>query len=240
MKASVQFPPYKGEAGSVKAGPVVRGRASPSVVQTMVEHFSEEARDSSQGTRTVTRTITPSGEMSVYASQSSVRFKMTSKSSSTNRSRQDLGEAETVTLPRPSYSRQEERKEEREEERKEEEEDSRDLYPVTVTRVNKPPTPHRTVSLRERPGASRQSLASPDFNILHRDTGRDLRTQAQSAPQQGYSVVVAIDFGELNLLVMAPSHLSLCRNNVQRVRLQLHLRAGQHPPHEEVGGRRPR
>ena len=205
MKASVQFPPYKGEAGSVRSGPV-RGRASPSVVQTMVEHFSEEARDSSQGTRTVTRTITPSGEMSVYASQSSVRFKMTSKSSSTNRSRQELGEAGTVTLPRPSYSRQEE---ERKEERKEEEEDSRDLYPVTVTRVNKPPTPHRTVSLRERPGASRQSLASPDFNILHRDTGRDLRTQAQSAPQQGYSVVVAIDFGELNLLVMAPSPLSL-------------------------------
>ena len=213
MKASVQFPPYKGEAGSVRSGPV-RGRASPSVVQTMVEHFSEEARDSSQGTRTVTRTITPSGEMSVYASQSSVRFKMTSKSSSTNRSRQDLVEAGTVTLPRPSYSRQEEerkeeRKEERNEEREEEEEDSRDLYPVTVTRVNKPPTPHRTVSLRERPGASRQSLASPDFNILHRDTGRDLRTQAQSAPQQGYSVVVAIDFGELNLPVMAPSPLSL-------------------------------
>lgn len=170
------------------------GQASPSV-QTMVEHFSEEARGSSQGTRTVTRTITPSGEMSVYASQSSVRFKMTSKSSNTSRSRQELGEAGTVSLPRPRYSRLGE---------EDREEDRRDLYPVTVTRVNKPPTPHRTVSLRERPGASRQSLASPDFNILHRDTGRDLRTESQAAPRQGYSVVVAIDFGELNLQVLAP------------------------------------
>ena len=202
MKASVQFPPYKGEAA--RSGPVVsydkwRGRSqsppapgSPSV-KTMVEHFSDENRGSSQGTRTVTRTITPSGEMSVYASQSSVRFKMTSKSSSTNRSRLELSEAGTVTLPRPSYSRPEVK-----EEKEEKEEDSRDLYPVTVTRVNKPTTPNRTVSLRDRPGANRQSLASPDFNILHRDTGRDLRTDCQSAPQQGYSVVVAIDFGELN------------------------------------------
>ena len=165
---------------------------SPSV-RTMVEHFSEENRGSSQGTRTVTRTITPSGEMSVYASQSSVRFKMTSKSSTTSRSRQEVGEAGTVSLPRPSYSRAEGDGEG-------EGEDSRDLYPITVSRVNKPPAPHRSTSLRDRPGASRQSLASPDFNILHRDTGRDLRTESQSAPQQGYSVVVAIDFGEFNLL----------------------------------------
>ena len=141
MKASVQFPPYKGEAG--RPGPLVsydkwRSRSpsppapgSPSV-KTMVEHFSEENRGSSQGTRTVTRTITPSGEMSVYASQSSVRFKMTSKSSSSSRSRQELGEAGSLSLPRPSYSRLEEEGGEGEGE------DSRDLYPVTVTRVNKP------------------------------------------------------------------------------------------------------
>ena len=113
--------------------------------------------------------------------------------------RQDLGEAGTVTLPRPNYSRAEGKGE------GEDSRDSRDLYPVTVSRVNKPPAPHRSTSLRDRPGASRQSLASPDFNILHRDTGRDLRTESQSAPQQGYSVVVAIDFGELSLLINLPS-----------------------------------
>ena len=123
-----------------------------------------------------------------------------------------MGEAGTVSLPRPSYSRAEG-----------EAEDSRDLYPITVSRVNKPPAPHRSTSLRDRPGASRQSLASPDFNILHRDTGRDLRTESQSAPQQGYSVVVAIDFGELNSLILPSTSVSLFRNNVQRVRLQLHL-----------------
>ena len=238
MKASVQFPPYKGEAGRAGYNKWQSRSPSPSPspqspsVKTMVEHFSEESRGSSQGTRTVTRTITPSGEMSVYASQSSVRFKMTSKSTSTtsSRSRQELGEAGTVSLPRPSYSRLEEGGEG---------EDSRDLYPVTVTRVNKPPTPHRTVSLRDRPGASRRALASPDFNILHRDTGRDLRTEWQPAPQQGYSVVVAIDFGELNLVSPAPPppSLSLARYDIQWLRLQLHLRPGQHQPHEEVGGR---
>ena len=214
MKASVQFPPYKGEAGRAGYNKWQSRSPSPSPspqspsVKTMVEHFSEESRGSSQGTRTVTRTITPSGEMSVYASQSSVRFKMTSKSSSSsnNRSRQELGEAGSLSLPRPSYSRLEEKGE-----GEGEGEDSRDLYPVTVTRVNKPPTPHRTVSLRDRPGASRRALASPDFNILHRDTGRDLRTECQAAPQQGYSVVVAIDFGELNLLYhhLSPSLISL-------------------------------
>ena len=142
----------------------------------MVEHFDDETRRT--GTKTVTRTITPTGEMAVYASQSSVRFKMTSKSSN-NRNRQELGEAGSVTLPRPRYERFEDKS----------------LYPVTVASTRTQPDLPRRFSVKDE-GLTRQSMASPDFNILLRDTGLELRTVSKSAPQQGYSVVVAIDFGK--------------------------------------------
>ena len=197
MKASVQLPPYKGEAGPLAT-------SSPSV-HTMVEHFNDETRRT--GTKTVTRTITPTGEMAVYASQSSVRFKMTSKSSSGSRGRQELSEAGSVTLPRPRYERSEER------------DGARDLYPVTVTTNRRQSAPPRSLSLRDTGEQSRQSLlASPDFNILHRDTGQELRAESQSAPQQGYSVVVAIDFGELHLiLLLLHQMIVVCCEQEQRL-----------------------
>ena len=170
MKASVQFPQYKGESTPNNS------------VQTMVEHFDDETRRT--GTKTVTRTITPTGEMAVYASQSSVRFKMTS-----NRNRQELGEAGSVTLPRPRYERFEDKS----------------LYPVTVTSTRTQPDLPRRFSAKEE-GLTRQGMTSPDFNILLRDTGLELRTTSKSAPQQGYSVVVAIDFGELQFTVYILLH----------------------------------
>lgn len=152
-----------------------------SPVRTMVEHYSGDSRD--QGTRTVTRTITPTGEMSVYASQSSVRFRMTSKS--------DTGRHVNMTLPRQQT---------RDSRVSIDSDDgARDLYP-SVTTLRRTSTPARSVSLREdNLRTSQQCLPSPNFNIVHRDTersGEDDYRESSTAPQQGYSVVVAIDFGE--------------------------------------------
>ena len=161
MKASVQLPPYKSPGGlsydqwrrsaSPAASPLeVRTHAGPgeSGVRTRVEHFTDSQRQSS-GTRTVTRTITPAGEMAVYASQSSVRFKMTSRSSKQQK------HVSSVSKERP-------RKEEGDSD-----EEARDLYPVTTLRSH---------SMREADQSLTRSqcLPSPDFNIVHRDTEHTL------------------------------------------------------------------
>ena len=204
MKASVQLPPYKSpglsydqwrRSASPAASPLeVRTHAGTedTGVRTRVEHFTDSQSQSS-GTRTVTRTITPAGEMAVYASQSSVRFKMTSRSSKQQQS--------------SSMSRERPRRAEGDSD-----EEARDLYPVTTLRSH---------SMREagQPVTRDQCLPSPDFNILHRDTERTLEVgdayihretikpsfntfqeddyrESSTAPQQGYAVVVAIDFGQ--------------------------------------------
>ena len=249
MKASVQLPPYKSPGGlsydqwrrsaSPAASPLeVRTHTGPgdSGVRTRVEHFTDSQRQSS-GTRTVTRTITPAGEMAVYASQSSVRFKMTSRSSKQQSS---------------SVNRDRARKEEGDSD-----EEARDLYPVTTLRSH---------SMREADQSLTRSqcLPSPDFNIVHRDTEHTLEVgdtvtgargeksssitfqeddyrESSTAPQQGYAVVVAIDFGQETFsLTIHYVRLNFnFRHNLQWVRLQLHSRPGGHPHHEEVGGRRP-
>ena len=88
--------------------------------------------------------------------------------------------------------------------------EARDLYPVTTLRSH---------SMREADQSLTRSqcLPSPDFNIVHRDTEHTLEVgddsqederkpssntfqegdyrESSTAPQQGYAVVVAIDFG---------------------------------------------
>ena len=201
MKASVQLPPYKSSgslsfdqwrrSASPAASPLeVRTHtgAEDTGIRTRVEHFTDSQRQSS-GTKTVTRTITPAGEMAVYASQSSVRFKMTSRSSK---------QQQSSTLSRERLRREDS------------EEEARDLYPITTLRSH---------SMREasQPLTRSQCLPSPDFNIVHRDTEHTLEVgddsqederkpssntfqegdyrESSTAPQQGYAVVVAIDFG---------------------------------------------
>ena len=202
MKASVQLPPYKSSgslsfdqwrrSASPAASPLeVRTHtgAEDTGIRTRVEHFMDSQRQSS-GTKTVTRTITPAGEMAVYASQSSVRFKMTSRSSKQQQ--------QSSTLSRERLRREDS------------EEEARDLYPITTLRSH---------SMREvsQPLTRSQCLPSPDFNIVHRDTEHTLEVgddsqederkpssntfqegdyrESSTAPQQGYAVVVAIDFG---------------------------------------------
>ena len=202
MKASVQLPPYKSSgslsfdqwrrSASPAASPLeVRTHtgAEDTGIRTRVEHFTDSQRQSS-GTKTVTRTITPAGEMAVYASQSSVRFKMTSRSSKQQQ--------QSSTLSRERLRREDS------------EEEARDLYPITTLRSH---------SMREvsQPLTRSQCLPSPDFNIVHRDTEHTLEVgddsqederkpssntfqegdyrESSTAPQQGYAVVVAIDFG---------------------------------------------
>ena len=172
MKASVQFPPYKSSMVNYdqwrrtsSQSPLNNnmrqlrsGSRSPETVtvtnngvgvRTMVEHFNDEEKRS--GTKTVTRTITPTGELSVYASQSSVRFKMTSKSS-----KQQQRDSKNVTLPRPKCDY-------------DSDEGCRDLYPITTLKKT---TPNRSISMREKnePLRRSQCLPSPNFNIVHRDT----------------------------------------------------------------------
>ena len=156
MKASVQLPPYKSPLSSVSYDQW-RSSASPLEVRTpggrdtgvttRVDHFSDTQHSQSQssGTKTVTRTITPAGEMAVYASQSSVRFKMTSRSSK----QQQMPARQTR-------------------ERLDSDEGARDLYPVTTLRSHslREASQSRTMS---------QCLPSPDFNIVHRDTERTLK-----------------------------------------------------------------
>ena len=160
MKASVQLPPYKSpglsydqwrRSASPAASPLeVRTHAGTedTGVRTRVEHFTGSQSQSS-GTRTVTRTITPAGEMAVYASQSSVRFKMTSRSSKQQQ------QSSSVSRERPRRAEGDS------------DEEARDLYPVTTLRSH---------SMREagQPVTRDQCLPSPDFNILHRDTERTL------------------------------------------------------------------
>ena len=203
MKASVQLPPYKSSgslsfdqwrrSASPTASPLeVRTHtgAEDTGIRTRVEHFTDSQKQSS-GTRTVTRTITPAGEMAVYASQSSVRVKMTSRSSKQQQ--------QSSTLSRERLRREE----------GDSEEEARDLYPITTLRSH---------SMRASQPLSRsQCLPSPDFNIVHRDTEHTLGVgddsqederkpssntfqeddyrESSTAPQQGYAVVVAIDFG---------------------------------------------
>ena len=174
MKASVQFPPYKSSMVNYdqwrktsSPSPVNNstrqlrsGSRSPEAVtvsngagvRTMVEHFNDEERRT--GTKTVTRTITPTGELAVYASQSSVRFKMTSKSS--KQQQQQQRESKNLTLPRPKCDY-------------DSDEGCRDLYPITTLKKT---TPNRSISMREKnePLRRSQCLPSPNFNIVHRDT----------------------------------------------------------------------
>ena len=117
MKASVQFPPYKSDRSSNKivTYDVWRNRASKSPIEritsdsedinpamfsrdvkTKFEHVVPDKLGNS-GTKTVTRTITPTGELTVYASQSSVRFKMTA-----NKKEDGIT---PMTLPRPTFEK---------------------------------------------------------------------------------------------------------------------------------------
>ena len=167
MKASVQFPPYKSydswRQSSSSLSPVRNTEhGHRSNVRTMVEHYNDETDQSRAGTRTVTRTITPTGEMSVYASQSSVRFKMTSKTSL----QQSSSELRTShTLPRHKTVEHDS------------DDGCRDLYP-SVTTLRKTTSPARSVSLKESSGdhvvRRSQCLPSPNFNIVHRDTERSV------------------------------------------------------------------
>ena len=164
MKASVQLPPYKSpglsydqwrRSASPAASPLeVRTHAGTedTGVTTRVEHFTDSGSQRS-GTRTVTRTITPAGEMAVYASQSSVRFKMTSRSSKQQ-------QQQSSSMSRERQMRAE----------GDSDEEARDLYPVTTLRSH---------SMREagQPLSRGQCLPSPDFNILHRDTERTLEVR---------------------------------------------------------------
>lgn len=104
MRVGAQLPPYPG-TGRTSPNKVVtyevwRSRqrsASPgkAAVETQVSHAM--AGEGEGGTRTVTRTVTPTGELTVYASQSSVRFKATSYNKPEER--------QTTTLPRQTYDR---------------------------------------------------------------------------------------------------------------------------------------
>ena len=176
MKASVQFPPYKSsmvnydqwrrtssqtplnnnmrQLRSSSRSPETVTVTNGVGVRTMVEHFNDEEKRS--GTKTVTRTITPTGELAVYASQSSVRFKMTSKSSK----HQPQGDSKNLTLPRPKCDY-------------DSDEGCRDLYPITTLKKT---TPNRSISMREKnePLRRSQCLPSPNFNIVHRDTERTI------------------------------------------------------------------
>ena len=149
-------------------------------IRTMVEHFNGEKTHAGEryfyhpvfkqpksddqttqsilGTKTVTRTITPTGELSVYASQSSVRFKMTSKGS-----KQENG-SQLYAVPKKKNDF-------------ESEDGCRDLYPITTLKKSTPS--HRSMSMREQSDSnsnkisdrsSRSFLPSPNFNIVQRDT----------------------------------------------------------------------
>ena len=237
MKESVQFPQYKSESNSsqVITYDVWRNRASQSTIEkkhskteeTNTDMFKNDVKTEFKhvvpdkirnlGTKTVTRTITPTGELTVYASQSSVRFKMTAN-------KQDLDCITPLTLPRPIFDKPKPAPGRRSRttspdgrkaptfrnlpyadngnENYKGKDGCRDLYPVTS--VSNLSSPDRSVSLKgtssyqprfpqTNPSYSPSpSYSSPSYNIVHRHTERD---SGNDTPQQGHLVVVAIDFG---------------------------------------------
>ena len=236
MKASVQFPPYKSDTNTNKivTYDVWRNRTLKTPtdpnpcdseekmpgrdVKTKFEHVVPDKVGSS-GTKTVTRTITPTGELTVYASQSSVRFKMTSNK------KEDV--ITPMTLPRPTFEKpkpspgrrsgttspdgrrapnyKNERCRDSVIETSEAKDSCRDLYPVTS--VKRFSSPARSISLKEAPThqprfpqtnpaySASDSFSSPNYNIVQRDSPKLEKDSGNETPQQGHLVVVAIDFG---------------------------------------------
>ena len=227
MKASVQFPPYKpcqDSTSRVVTYDVWRNKLAKSPsdkeknsetmfnreVKTNFEHVVPE-KFGDTGTKTVTRTITPTGELRVYASQSSVRFKMTS-----NKKEERIT---PMTLPRPTFEKPKPMQGRRPgatspdgrkapgpqtlshtevENRNVVDKDAmrcRDLYPVTS--INRFGSPARSISLKEPASLQpRFSVAtSPSYSITHRESPKTENVGEVDTPQQGHLVVVAIDFG---------------------------------------------
>ena len=103
----------------------------------------------------------------MYASQSSVRFRMTSKQQQGGRRDAADAAAKNLTLPRPSSGQLDQAAA-----AADSEDGCRDLYPVTTLR-RAAPSAGRSVSMREageQLRRSQQCLPSPNFNIVHRDT----------------------------------------------------------------------
>ena len=238
MKASVQFPPYKSvtSASTVVTYDVWRNRAlkSPTGEKTSDREEAMTSRDvktkfkhvvpdrgGNTGTKTITRTITPTGELTVYASQSSVRFKMTAK-------KKEEGII-PMTLPRPTFVKPKPAPGRRSGttspdgrkaphfrngpylthdssmEAEEVKDSCRDLYPVTS--VKRFSSPARSISLKETPTQQPRfpqtnpvyspsaSFSNQDYNIVQRDSPNLEIGTGSDTPQQGHLVVVAIDFG---------------------------------------------